>query len=114
MYVDTRRKIAKLSEWTPVSLKPTVSGYFDPLLALHVERLERLAGELGPLTVILMNPADAILPAEARAKVLAGLACVAQVLLPDGAPLPTAVLHMEDEDAVLRAGFLQHVLDRQA
>ncbi len=90
-----------------------VSGYFDPLLALHVERLEALATELGPLTVVLLDPADAVLSTDARAAVVAGLTCVDTVLLSDGQPAPEARLQLELEDAVLRAGFLQHVVDRQ-
>ena len=90
-----------------------VSGYFDPLLALHVERLEALATELGPLTVVLLDPADAVLSTDARAAEVAGLTCVDTVLLSDGQPAPEARLQLELEDAVLRAGFLQHVVDRQ-
>lgn len=112
--MDTKSKIAKLSAWNPSTLKPVVSGYFDPLLALHVEHLEALATELGPLSILLLDPPDAILPIEARAAVVAGLECVENVLLSDGDPVPEARLKLELEDSVLRAGFLQHVLDRQA
>ena len=94
-------------------MKPVVSGYFDPLLALHVERLEALATELGHLTVVLLDPPDAILPVDARAAVVAGLECVETVLLSNGDPAPEARLQFELEDSVLRAGFLHHVLDRQ-
>lgn len=111
--MDTRSKIAKLSAWHPSTLKPLVSGYFDPLLALQVERLEALHAELGPLTVLVLDPPDVILPAPSRAAVVAGLACVETVLLVDGSPLPDARLRLEEEGAVLRAGFLQHVLDRE-
>ena len=111
--MDTRSKIAKLAAWNPSTLKPIVSGYFDPLLELHVERMEVLSAEMGPLTVLVLDPADAILPAASRAAVVAGLACVEAVLLSDGSPLPDARLRLEDEDAVLRAGFLQYVLDRE-
>jgi len=103
----------KQSAWNPSTLKPIVSGYFDPLLALHVQRLEALATELGPLTVVLLDPPDAILPTDARAAVVAGLGCVETVLLSDGRPAPEARLQFESEDSVLRAGFLQHVVDRQ-
>jgi hypothetical protein len=112
--VDTQNKIVKLSAWNPSTIKPVVSGYFDPLLALHVERLEALATELGLLTVVLLDPPDAILPNDSRAAVIAGLECVETVLLSDGHPAPEARLRFELEDSVLRAGFLQHVLDRQA
>jgi hypothetical protein len=111
--VDTRSKIVNQSAWNPATLTPVVSGYFDPLLALHVERLEALATELGPLTVVLLDPPDAILPIDARAAVVAGLECVSTVLLCDGLPAPEARLQFESEDSVLRAGFLQHVIDRQ-
>lgn len=111
--MDTRTKIVKLSTWNPSTLKPIVSGYFDPLLALHVERLEALATELGALTILLLDPPDAVLPTGARASVVAGLECVDTVLLNDGRELPQARLQLELEDSVLRAGFLQHVIDRQ-
>jgi hypothetical protein len=78
-----------------------------------VERLEALATELGHLTVVLLDPPDAILPVDARAAVVAGLECVETVLLSNGDPAPEARLQFELEDSVLRAGFLQHVLDRQ-
>ena len=78
-----------------------------------MERLEALATELGPLTVVLLDPADAVLSTDARAAVVAGLTCVDTVLLSDGQPAPEARLQLELEDAVLRAGFLQHVVDRQ-
>ena len=94
-------------------MKPIVSGYFDPLLALHVERLEALASELGRLTVVLLDPPDAILQVGARAAVVAGLECVETVLLSNGDQAPEARLRFELEDSVLRAGFLQHVIDRQ-
>ncbi len=111
--MDTRTKIGKLSAWNPATLKPLVSGYFDPLLELHVERLEALSGELGPLTVLVLDPPDPILPASSRAAVVAGLACVEAVLVGDGSALPGARLELEEEETVLRAGFLQHVLDRE-
>ena len=44
---------------------------------------------------------------------VAGLACVEAVLLSDGSPFPDARLELEEEETVLRAGFLQHVLDRE-
>ena len=78
-----------------------------------MERLEALATELGHLTVVLLDPPDAILPVDARAAVVAGLECVETVLLSNGDPAPEARLQFELEDNVLRAGFLQHVLDRQ-
>ena len=112
--MDTKSKIANLSAWNPTALKPVVSGFFDPLLALHVERLEALATELGPLTVVLLDPPDAVLPTASRAAVVAGLECVETVLLSDGQQAPDARLKFEEEDLVLRAGFLQHVIDRQA
>lgn len=111
--MDTRIKIGKLSAWNPSTLKPLVSGYFDPLLELHVERLEALSAELGPLTVLVLDPPDAILPASSRGAVVAGLACVEAVLFGDGSPLPDGRLKFEEEDAILRAGFLQHVIDRE-
>ena len=111
--MDTKGKIVRLSAWNPPTLKPLVSGYFDPLLEWHVERLEALANELGPLTVLIMDSPGTILPAASRAVVVAGLGCVEKVLLAGTSPLPEARLKLEEQDAVLRAGFLQYVLDRE-
>jgi hypothetical protein len=112
--VDTRSKIVKLSAWVVPTLKPLVSGYFDPLLAVHVERLEALYRELGPLTVILNQPPDAIVPLDARASVVAALQCVETVVLPDGCRMPEARLRFEEEELALRASYFQLVLDRES
>ena len=104
----------KLSAWSPSTLKPVISGYFDPLLAAHVERLESLHREMGPLTVILNQPKDVIVPLESRAAVVAALECVEAVVLPDGSPLPEARLGFEEEETALRASFFQLVLDRES
>lgn len=112
--MNTRDKIVKLAAWRRQTVKPAVSGYFDPLLAAHVERLESLYREMGPLTVILNEPADVIVPLEARAAVVAALECVETVVLPDGTPMPEACMCFEEEETALRASFFQLVLDRES
>lgn len=56
-----------------------VSGYFDPLLASHAERLQSLKREGTPLLVLIADPGNPILPARARAELVAGLAVVNHV-----------------------------------
>ena len=66
------------------SSRVIVAGYFDPLTAVHARRLEALAITHGPLHVAIMEPPDAILPAEARAVLVASLRCVAAVAVASG------------------------------
>ena len=92
-----------------------VSGYFDPLLAAHAARLAGLMAPDRRLVVLIENPPDPILPAAARAELVAGLRGVNAVVLPgaDGkAPLSAAV-KLAAEDAQRTAAFQQHVQQRQ-
>jgi bifunctional ADP-heptose synthase (sugar kinase/adenylyltransferase) len=59
-----------------------VTGYFDPLTAEHARRLEEIRAEHSGIVVFLSDPRDPILPAQARAELLASLAMVDYVVLP--------------------------------
>jgi bifunctional ADP-heptose synthase (sugar kinase/adenylyltransferase) len=77
--VDTRTKIVSAGEAARIAASGAmvVSGYFDPLLAIHAERLEELKREQPrPLIVAIADPDNPILPARARAELVAGLAVV--------------------------------------
>lgn len=85
--MDTRTKIVTPAEATRIAAggATIISGYFDPLLAAHAERLQQLKRPGLPLLVLIADPVNAVLPARARAELVAGLAIVDHVAeSPDG------------------------------
>ena len=78
--MDTRSKILTLSEATGRQIPTLVVGYFDPVVAAHVSRLLALES---PVTVGLLDPPEEILPARARAELVAALGCVEAVIIGD-------------------------------
>ena len=101
---------------------PLVTGHFDPLTSVHARRLSELAETNGPLFVLITDPPDAILPAGARAELVASLACVRCIVLPppEGADailaslLSGRVLREEPADLDRRAEITRHVHARHA
>ena len=85
--LDTRSKILTLSEATGRQVTTLVVGYFDPVVAAHVSRLLALPG---PVTVSLLDPPEEILPARARAELVAALGCVDAVIIGDARTLVSA------------------------
>ena len=85
--MDTRSKILTLSEATGRQVPTLVVGYFDPVVAAHVSRLLALKG---PVTVSLLDPPEEILPARARAELVAALGCVEAVIMGDARNLVSA------------------------
>ena len=76
--MDTRSKI--LPSAAGLSVGTLVIGYFDPVTADHASRL----AELGEgLTVAIADPPDPLLPARARAELVAALRCVKHVVMGD-------------------------------
>jgi hypothetical protein len=111
--LDTRTKIIDTAHAARIAQSgaTVVSGYFDPMIASHAERLITLKQEDTPLLVLVATPPDAILPALARAQLVAGLSVVDYVCeSPDGVP---AQIHLEDEHAVLLTKLIDHVHARQ-
>jgi hypothetical protein len=109
--MDTRSKILSSSEAAQIALRATViSGYFDPLLAWHASRLEELKGD-SPLLALIATPPNPILPARARAELVAGLKVVDHVC---EAPAPTEIecivphFRLEDEERC----NIQELIDR--
>ena len=78
--MDTRSKILTLDEAGSVEATVLVIGYFDPVLADHASRL---ASYGSPLVVSLLDPPEEMLPARARAELVAALGCVRHVILGD-------------------------------
>lgn len=118
--MDTRTKIipgeqaAKIAETGSAIV---VSGCFDPVTAEHAERLAELKGDSETLIVIVTDPEDIILPAQARAELLAGLAVVDYVVTDQVAigasPTLTPDRRLELEDDILRQKLIAHVHARQ-
>lgn len=103
---------------SPVKL---ASGYFDPLIAEHAERLGRLRDGGGALMVMVATPPEPLLSARARAELVAALAVVDYVVLPgEGAHAEwmeriqaRGKFRHEAADAQLREELIRHVHTRQ-
>jgi len=111
--LDTRTKIVTAQEAQRLAANGafTVSGYFDPLTLAHVERLQSLKRSGALLLVVISSPPDPILPAVARAHLVAGLACVDHVTEGPASFTPHALL--EEEDAARLEQLIQQVQARQ-
>ena len=111
--MDTRTKIIDAAQARLIASQgaTVVSGYFDPLVASHAERLAGLKKQGAPLLVLIATPADAILPPRARAELVAGLAVVDYVCETAGEVAPHLSLEREHTDRL--AQLIEHVHTRQ-
>ena len=126
--MDTRAKIvglaaaeeaARRARGTGKSVK-LVSGHFDPLLAAHARRLREIADKDTALFVVIREPDRPILPARARAELVAALGMVDYVLLAEtlaaedsfGRLQPDAVYREEAADRRRTLGLMLHVQNR--
>ena len=111
--MDTRNKIVSAGE--AASRLPhmafLVSGWFDPLLAVHAARIDEIPEQFA-VAVQIVDPPDPLLPARARAELVAALRRVELVIL-DEAQTLTPALRLEEEEAEWRTAFLAHVRERQ-
>jgi bifunctional ADP-heptose synthase (sugar kinase/adenylyltransferase) len=120
--VDTRTKIAEAAQCarrldelrSAVPGVRVVSGYFDPLLAGHAARLDRAREGSGALAVVVLDPPEPILPARARAELVAALEAVSLVLVPAPGEQFAADQRLEDRDLEERSLFAEHVRRRQS
>jgi bifunctional ADP-heptose synthase (sugar kinase/adenylyltransferase) len=116
--MDTRTKIVPMQEAERIAAEGAtiVSGYFDPLLVSHAERLHGLKRPGVPLIVIVADPQNPILPVKARAELVAGLAVVDHVVDSGSgrlAPCPEEIVHLEEEDAQTLEALIERVHRRQ-
>ncbi len=96
-----------------------VTGYFDPLLADHARRLQRLRGPEDTLLVVVRDPERPLLPARARAELVAALRAV-DFVVPAAGELsellsslqPDEVIHEEAADEARRQELIRHVQER--
>jgi len=97
-----------------------VTGYFDPLTAAHARCLHGIAADGARLLVVVRTPENPILPACARAELVAALACVHSVVIEEGDPgwiaeLPAHRLAREEEaDLDRRRELVVRIHQRQA
>jgi glycerol-3-phosphate cytidylyltransferase-like family protein len=98
--LDTRQKILD-------GEAVLVTGHFDPLTAEHARRLELLKQPGRALVVVITSPEQPILPARARAELVAGLAAVDRVFI------ASEIAHEEAADLERTRELIQHVRTRQ-
>lgn len=112
--MDTRTKIIGAGDAQRLAdLGATVvSGYFDPLLASHAERLAALKQNGTALLVVITSPANPILPARARAELVAGLRAVDHVTEANDVNIKPQIC-LEQEDAERFERLVDHVRARQ-
>jgi bifunctional ADP-heptose synthase (sugar kinase/adenylyltransferase) len=110
--MDTRGKIVTKVDAARRAAEgaTVVSGYFDPLLASHARRLTELKGG-AKLIVAIEDPPRPILPARARAELVAGLRAVDFVVESlDGLRVD---VRLEQEDEQRFEELIAHVRSRQ-
>lgn len=128
--IDTREKILSWQEACRrverhlAGAEPLriVTGHFDPLLAVHARMLEEIAASDGRPGVLITDPPDPLLPAEARAVLVAALGAVEWVALaPEGGlaelldRIPrTRLLRAEAEHLAIREEFMRRVRARHS
>ena len=85
--MDTRHKIvsarAAAERLRGEPKRRLLVGHFDPLYAAHARRLQEICAPGEQLVVVLTDPPHPLLPAAARAELVAGLQAVAHVILSD-------------------------------
>jgi glycerol-3-phosphate cytidylyltransferase-like family protein len=88
-----------------------VSGYFDPLVASQALQLSELKRTGKLLVVLITTPENPILPARARAELVASLRVVDHVTEFAAGLEPT--IRLEPEDAVRLTQLIEQVHARQ-
>lgn len=111
--MDTRTKIVSATEAARIAADgaTVVSGYFDPLLASHAQRLAGLKRDGTPLLVLIATPENPILSARARAELVASLEAVDHVAEQAGGLVPR--IRLEPEDRLRLEQLIQRVHARQ-
>lgn len=127
--MDTRKKILTVAQAVETvrrlraegSSVRFATGWFDPLIAAHARRLEQLRDGASRVMVIVTDPSRPILPARARAELVAALSVVDFVVPSEEERLEdlltqleaTEVLRGEAADETLTQQLIHHVQTRQ-
>jgi phosphopantetheine adenylyltransferase len=122
--VDTRAKIIERAAAERIAgdgaRLTVVTGYFDPMTAAHAARLARIAATAVAVLVVVRTPERPLLPARARAELVAALRAVSHVVVEEGDPawiaqLPSAQLVREEAAGARRTrDLVARVHQRQA
>lgn len=91
-----------------------VVGTFDPLVAAHARRLREIAGVGAVLFAAIHEPVTPILPAQARAELVAALGVVDYVVLGDVPLRPDEAYREESADAQRTQDLIRNVQKRQS
>jgi bifunctional ADP-heptose synthase (sugar kinase/adenylyltransferase) len=118
--LDTREKIVPLeelaahlggSDWLGIV------GMFDPLTLGHAERLNNATTNGKNVLAVVEPGANSLLPAEARAVLVAALKSVKLVVVCEAAALPKltqlAIITDADGERQRSLAFAEHVKERQ-
>jgi bifunctional ADP-heptose synthase (sugar kinase/adenylyltransferase) len=76
-------------------------GYFDPLLAAHARRLREIAGPASVVFAAIREPERPILPARARAELVAALAAIDCVILAETPASENVAAGLEPDEVFL-------------
>jgi hypothetical protein len=111
--LDTRTKIIDAAQAAGIAQAgaTVVSGWFDPMVASHAERLAALKEPGKPLLILITTPPNPILDNRARAHLVAGLAVVDYVCDEPGGL--TAQLSLDSEHSERLTQLIEHVHTRQ-
>lgn len=126
--MDSREKIVTVEQAASLAERGraagtrlrAITGHFDPLLASHARRLAELARPDGLLFALIADPPDPLLPARARAELVAALRAVDYVILPGSAAIEAAldrlradeVFREEPADRDRTSALIRHVHTR--
>lgn len=128
--VDTRGKIVGTGEAANIAARgaTVVSGYFDPLIAWHARWLAGFKKPARPMLVLIVTPENPILPAAARAELVASLRVVDHVAefsaelagilgetldASGGGIIRIEIIRLENQDRELFKDLLELVHSRQ-
>ncbi len=122
--MDTRGKIKSLEDLHSAladSKWIVVVGFFDPLTAIQAARLAEAANRGRKLLAVVLTASNSLLPADARAALVAAVRGVSTVVIADAAewrsaiPQTADVAILDDLEGEKRrsAEFVEFILERQ-
>ncbi len=120
--MDTRTKILDAAEAAAAASEARragktvklVTGTFDPLLAAHARRLREIGSDAAVLFAEILEPEAPLLPARARAELVAALGVVDYVVLGGAALQPDEIYREESADSRRRQGLIRNVRQRKS
>ena len=120
--MDLREKIVDARDATAIAAAGAVvvSGYFDPVIAWHARWLENFKKPGRSMLVVITTPDHPILPARARAELVASLRVVDHVAESSGELVQaitaagSSVINLKNQDRELFKDLLELVHSRQS